>query len=71
MLGKDGRCERLDLAVPDDAHAGALEAEIEPADPGEQASDPHVIVRSARVGRRHCIFGKDFGNIRKRERRRC
>jgi hypothetical protein len=39
------------LALPEDAEAGALEAEVEPADPGEQRPDGERVIghRGARA----------------------
>jgi hypothetical protein len=37
--GKDPSAELVLLALPHNAHAGSFEAEVEPADPGEEASD--------------------------------
>jgi hypothetical protein len=42
VAGEDPLAEGVGLALPDDSHPGALEAEVEPADPGEQGPDPHV-----------------------------
>jgi hypothetical protein len=36
VLGEDGSAERIDFALRDDAHSGALEAEVDPADSGEE-----------------------------------
>ena len=40
---KDPSAELVLLAEPHSAHSGPLEAEVEPADPGEQASDGELI----------------------------
>jgi hypothetical protein len=36
VLAEHGACVRVNLRLPDHAHPGALEAEVEAADPGEQ-----------------------------------
>jgi len=41
---EDSPAERIGLALPRDAHPGSFEAEIETADPGEQASDREPII---------------------------
>jgi hypothetical protein len=42
MPGKDSPAVGVLLALPHNAHTGALEPEVEAADPREQASDEHV-----------------------------
>jgi hypothetical protein len=42
VLGEDGSAVGVLLDLPGDAHPGALEAELEPADAGEEASDIHA-----------------------------
>jgi hypothetical protein len=39
VLGEHCATPRVDLDLPDDAHPGAFEPEVEPADPGAQAQD--------------------------------
>jgi hypothetical protein len=51
VLLKNSLAERVDLALPHAAHTCALEAEVEPADPGEEASEREVI---------HAVAGSGF-----------
>lgn len=42
VLCEDSPAERVDLAEGDSSHPGALEAEAEPADSGEEVEDIHA-----------------------------
>lgn len=41
MLGEDAAGVRVDLGLPHDGHPGALEAEVQAADAGEERADVH------------------------------
>jgi hypothetical protein len=42
VLGEHAAGVRVDLGLPDNVHAGPLEAEVESADAGEEGADVHA-----------------------------
>jgi len=42
VAGEDTATEGIGFALPEHAHTGPLQAEVEPADPGEQGADIHA-----------------------------